>query len=491
MSLIQVSNLTFGYDGSFDLLFENVSFQLDTKWKTGFIGRNGRGKTTFLKLLMGEFEYTGTISASVGFDYFPFPVEDPAAMVWEIADKISGGEMWRLNRELSLLGMEEDILYRAYSSLSGGEKVKVLLATMFLKENRFLLIDEPTNHLDIRGREIVGSYLRKKDGFLLVSHDRAFLDECIDHVLSIQRTGLEVQQGNFSSWERNRQYHDQFEREENEKLKKEISRLKEAAGRTASWSEKVERSKIGSGAADRGFVGHRAAKMMQRSKSAKARMEKAIEEKSGLLKDIEQNEPLKLSPITHYSRILVEARNLCLSYGDHTVCGNVNFSLESGKILSLQGRNGCGKSSILKAVLGELSPERGTISKASGLVISYVPQDFSFLQGTLEEFVEQYHLEESLFKTILRKLDFSRGQFSQRMEDFSAGQKKKVLLAKSLCERAHLYLWDEPLNYVDVLSRIQIENLIREYHPSMLLVEHDKTFLNSIGCEIVEVDGSF
>ena len=205
MSMIQVSHLTFGYEGSFDNIFEDVSFQIDTDWKLGFIGRNGRGKTTFLNLLLGRYEYTGTITHSVEFEYFPHPVEDREEMTLTILEGIAPeAQLWEIQRELSLLEVEEGVLYRPFSTLSNGEQTKTLLAALFLKENRFLLIDEPTNHLDTLAREKVGEYLAGKKGFILVSHDRAFLDRCVDHVLSINRADIEVQRGNYSSWQQNK-----------------------------------------------------------------------------------------------------------------------------------------------------------------------------------------------------------------------------------------------------------------------------------------------
>lgn len=129
----------------------------------------------------------------------------------------------------------------------------------------------------------------------------------------------------------------------------------------------------------------------------------------------------------------------------------------------------------------------GRVTVGSGLVISVVAQDSSSLSGTLTEFAEKYGLEESLFKAVLRQMDFERVQFDKRMEDFSEGQKKKVLLARSLCERAHLYVWDEPLNYIDIYTRMQIEQLILEYSPTMLFVEHDRMFRDRIATRTVEV----
>nr|MCR5173936.1 ATP-binding cassette domain-containing protein [Oscillospiraceae bacterium] len=186
MSQIKVNDLTFAYPGSYDNVFENASFQIDTDWKLGFTGRNGRGKTTFLKLLMGEYPYQGSITASVAFDYFPFPVPHPDWLAGEALEEVCPEvPRWRLMREMAALQLDEELLYRPYEILSNGERTKLLLALLFARENRFLLIDEPTNHLDLRGRELVSRYLNSKKGFILVSHDRAFLDGCVDHILSI------------------------------------------------------------------------------------------------------------------------------------------------------------------------------------------------------------------------------------------------------------------------------------------------------------------
>lgn len=200
MSMIDVVNLSFSYEGSFEEVFEDVSFRIDTDWKLGFVGRNGRGKTTFLNLLMGKYKYQGVISASVEFAYFPYSVKEIDRMTMEILEEVNPQfEEWQLFRELNLLNVEAEVLYRPFSSLSYGEREKVLLAVLFLGEERFLLIDEPTNHLDVEARRQIAQYLNRKKGFILVSHDRDFLDSCVDHILSINKMDIEVQKGNFSS----------------------------------------------------------------------------------------------------------------------------------------------------------------------------------------------------------------------------------------------------------------------------------------------------
>jgi len=177
MSLISVQNLTFGYEGSRENVFENTSFVINTDWRLGLVGRNGRGKTTLLKLLKGEYTYSGRITASAEFDYFPFAVKDAGALSIDIIGDICPSvEEWKIFKELSLLSVDEAVLYLPFCKLSNGERTKLLLAALFLKENNFLLIDEPTNHLDAQAREAVARYLQRKKGFIVISHDRAFLD---------------------------------------------------------------------------------------------------------------------------------------------------------------------------------------------------------------------------------------------------------------------------------------------------------------------------
>jgi lincosamide and streptogramin A transport system ATP-binding/permease protein len=492
MSLIQVNNLTFAYDGSYDYIFEEVSFQLDTDWKLGFTGRNGRGKTTFLNLLLGKYEYSGTITSKVSFDYFPFPIANKGNLTLHVVDEIlTDYAEWELLRELSLLQVSDEVLYRPFDTLSNGEQTKVMLAALFLKEDHFLLIDEPTNHLDMEARKLVSDYLGSKRGFILVSHDRSFLDNCVDHILSINKTNLEVQKGNFSNWWENKQRQDQYELAENEKLQKDIKRLSEAAKRTSSWSHEVEKTKNGtrnSGSkVDKGYIGHKAAKMMKRSKSIEQRQQTAIEERSMLLKNVEASENLKLAQLAYHKNRLAELDRVSIYYGEKPVCGEISFAIDQGDRIALSGKNGSGKSSVLKLICGENMEYSGTFRKGSQLIISYVSQDTSHLSGGLTEYARSCGIDESLFKSILRKLDFSRIQFEKDMSSFSGGQKKKVLIARSLCEKAHLHIWDEPLNFIDVLSRMQIEELLLDYQPTLLFVEHDREFCSHVATKIIEL----
>ncbi|MBR6486549.1 MAG: ABC-F family ATP-binding cassette domain-containing protein [Lachnospiraceae bacterium] len=508
MSQIKVNNLTFAYEGSADAVLSNVTFNIDTDWKLGLIGRNGKGKTTLLNLLMGRYEYEGSISSVTRFDYFPYNLnEGDLKKTAEdlIADWKPQVEMWQVLTQINQIKMDAQCLYRPFGTLSFGERTRVMLAALFAADNEFLLIDEPTNHLDEAARRIVREYLASKKGFILVSHDRDLLDAVCDHVLVLNRSSIEVQAGDFSSWQANKEKSDAFAQAENEKHLKEIGKLKAAADRSGRWAKKSENSKIGfdpvkendRSISTRSYIGAKTKKMQARVKAYEKRLDREIGEKEGLLKDIEEISDLKLNPLRFHREVLIRAHDLSFCYkGAAPLFEGIGFQVRRGDRVVLSGANGCGKSSIISAILKKAGREpanagasvpdiSGTLDVASGLIISYVSQDTSFLKGTLKDYCKLCKLNESLFLAVLRQMDVGREQFFKNMEDFSEGQKKKVLIAASLITPAHLYIWDEPLNYIDVFSRIQIEKLIRDFEPTMLIVEHDVRFREQVATDIV------
>lgn len=489
MALIDIKNLRFEHLGSLEPIFEDLDLSLDTDWKLGFIGRNGYGKTTFLKLLMGEYPYEGSIFKPIDMVYFPYNISDKEIMTVELLEGLEPNlELWKLEKEMNLLEVDIDRLYERFSILSGGEQTKVLLALLFAVEDRFLLIDEPTNHLDTHGRKVVADYLNSKKGFILVSHDREFINNIVDHVLTIEKNKIVLQKGNYDTWAENKELEDRFELEKNEKLIRDIRRLKKSAREKAIWSDKVEATKIGFGPCDRGYIGHMAAKMMKRSKSIEKRYERQIEEKEKLLKNIEEIDRLDMNVLNHHAKEYLNLENFSIVYNDKNIFKPIDFIVESGDCIVLSGDNGTGKSSILKAILGENISYDGNLHIAKGLKTSYISQKFDFVKGSINDYVENNQLDKTMFLTILRKLGFSRAQFEIDIENFSMGQKKKILLANSICDSAHLFIWDEPLNYIDVISRIQIENMILEYSPTMILVEHDSRFIDKVATDIIELE---
>ena len=505
MAQISVNNLSFCYEGSYDYIFENVSFTVDTDWKLGFIGRNGKGKTTFLRLLQGRYEYSGTISSNEPFDYFPYEYgeEDLTQSASALLEKWKPScEEWRVLREMDELELDAEDLYRPFGELSLGQRTKIMLAVLFSGEGDFLLIDEPTNNLDAQARQTIRGYLASKKGFILVSHDAALLDAVIDHVLVLNRSSIEVQAGNFTSWWENKEKADNHARRENEKHLKEISHMKQAADKVSRWADKSENSKIGHDpinerdhnvVAARSYIGGKTKKAEARAKAFEQRMDRSIKQKEGLMNDVEREFDLKITTLEHFKNKLVRCADLSISYegSDRKVIDGLNFEIEQGERVFLAGGNGCGKSTLIKAILGGSYSKdmviSGTLEKASGLIISYVNQDTTRLKGSLRDYAAENGLDYTLFLSLLNKLDFDKVQYEKDISDLSEGQKKKVLIAGSLITPAHLYIWDEPLNYIDVFSRRQIEKLITEYQPTMIMVEHDSRFREKTATRVVEL----
>ena len=499
MSIISVNNLTYYYDGCDEAVYENASFTLDTTWKTGLIGRNGRGKTTLLKLLTGEFENGGAVNTKAEFLYFPFDVEDKNMSGSELIGIICPEvQEWEVIRELSYMGTDCDILYRPFSTLSGGEQTRLLLCLLFLRDNAFLLIDEPTNCLDLDAREAIGDYLKAKSGFILVSHDRDLLDKCTDHILSLNRSDTEIINGNYSVWKENFDRKEANEFMRDKKLKSEIGHLKAAAERSKKWADTAEGRKIGidptktEKSLDRRAVeGAKAKAMMKRMKAVESRRQTAIDEKSELLKSREYIDTLKIPSIKAKSATVLSVQNLVPYYCDNgdsnAICEPVSFTLSDGERLCLSGKNGCGKSTILKIIAGADISYSGSIAKAPGLKISVLPQDTNGLCGTLDEFSVRLGVDAELVRAILAKLGFSRRELIGRTENLSAGQKKKVLIAGSLATPANLYIWDEPLNFIDVISRMQLETLLKECAPTVIFVEHDRRFVENVATKIIRL----
>ena len=510
MSNIEFKDLTFGYGDN--LIFNHAQINIDDRWKLGLVGRNGRGKSTLLNLLQGKIIADSSIITDKNFVYFPqllteedfndkdkskkqntadkYSVESLSVKITDrnsqltyyVLNELVEFEQWKLERELSLLKVDLEILWRPFGSLSGGEQTKCLLAILFLDEDNFPLIDEPTNHLDMESRKIVADYLQKKSGLIVVSHDRNFLDEVCDHTLAIERQQIVLYQGNFSTYEREKQLRDDFELAENKKLRKDISRLKKTSLEKRDWSNQRE-NVVGATFVDKKV----AKKQNQRAKSIEKRMGQEVENKEKLLKNIEKTEPLIMNFQPSHHKRLIQFENFSLGFTEKLLFQPIDFSLKVGEIAAIVGPNGQGKSSIIKYLSGDFSGEHsGFVQFPQGIRLSFVRQIYDN-RGYLKDFTTEYQLDYELFLANLRKLGMERKQFSQKIETMSQGQQKKVELARSLSQEAELYLWDEPLNYLDVFNREQIIQLLETYHPTMLLVEHDQAFVEKISNQIINL----
>lgn len=523
MAAIRLRRVCFHYDSPHVAVLDGVSLTIDTGWRTALVGRNGMGKTTLLRLISGDLAPTcGDIRVPVEPYYFPYPTSRSDVSVCDLVkDAVAPFRTWerdiellmerkdeaslqalgdlqeryeieggygidsRIEKEIISSGMDSGILSRRFSRLSGGEQTRALIAALFLKRGCFPLIDEPTNHLDIDGRDMLGAYLAEKDGFVLVSHDRHFLDRCADHVVAIEKRGFTVTHGGFSVWKDERDTRIESEKRRNVKLKKEIRVLTRSARQRRNWAEAKEKQKIGAG--DKGFVGHKAAKQMKRAVSIERRIEEKLAAKKGLLRDHERDHKLKLRIARESPDVMLSIHDVTIRFGTQDIITGFSLTVQRGERVALFGPNGSGKTTLLRAVSGELQPSEGMIYHRPYITVERSYQDPLWQSGHLRDHLRYEGVDETRFRNIMAALGVTGEIFDRPLDTFSRGERKKVDLCRSFLREGHLWLWDEPMNYIDLLSREQIEEVVLEYEPTMLFVEHDRRFVVNVATRVMEL----
>lgn len=469
---IKVNNLSFTYSGENKPIFKNLSLNIDDKWHLGLIGRNGRGKTTFLKILMNELKYSGSISSSVKFNYFPNYDVNKNNNVMQIMTS-SGSEEWEAQIELSKIGMGEEYYYRKFNSLSGGEKTKVLIARGFINKDDFPLIDEPTNHLDIDGREVVGKYLKSKSGFICVSHDENFLDLFVDHVLSINKETIDVMLGNVEKFKYSKKIREEEAINKDKKLNSSIHKLNANYLKQRQWAEKKEKESRDSSSR------RTAKKLMKRAKTFKERAEKQTEQKKGLLNDIESIDKLNTNLTTISGpNLLLSFRSFSLKRNKKPMFEPFNIDFERGERLAIMGQNGVGKTSLLNFIISNQEKLQyiGYYLKNFNQKYSYLHQDFvEYLKNNQFRNISKSDLTDVY--TIMHKLGVQRSRLKSSVNDWSMGEAKKAAIAITLATPNRLLFWDEPTNYLDIDAREQLIELINDIKPTILMVDHDLNFI--------------
>lgn len=531
MSSIVFNHVDFHYDEPFKQVFSDLNFVMDTTWRTGLVGANGEGKSTLLNLLAKNLLISaGSIDLSERTRYFPAKAVHDQCTREVIRDAIAPFTHWQLEmdallaagtfesiaafselqekfqrhggyhldasieREFTSLNLDAGLLSRPYGELSGGERTRASLVGLFITEGVYPLIDEPTNHLDREGRHQVATYLSSKSGFLLVSHDREFLDQSVDHIVAIDTLGAEIVRGNYSTWQQHRDGVELYEQKTRENLNREVKQLKRAAterraGAAAGEAGKY-RSQSGADAhptLDRGFIGHKAAKQMKRALSAERRIDGNLAEKESLTRYQQKERKLLIETNDQRHRDLVVVNDISHGFEERKVLNRLSFNLAPGQRIAVTGPNGSGKSTLLRLLSRELSPDEGVIATPGHIVLSFSYQEPVWRSGLLADHLRDVDLDAGKFRQVLGSFGVRGNVFEQQLESFSLGQLKKIDLARSMVMPADVLIWDEPMNYIDVFSRELIEAAILDSKPTMIFVEHDSQFVERVATDIISL----
>ena len=529
MAKIEIKNLTYYYDDFYHPVFDNVSFCLDTDWKLALVGRNGRGKTTLLKLLQGDLEpSSGKILTRGKVSYFPYKYDKTYSKtidvlkecigelktlevlidkysqeetkgnynklieILDLYSSLDGYEMEnRIYKEVAHMGLPDDLLERDFFTLSGGEKTSILILALFLRKESFVLLDEPTNHLDTEKKERLKNYLKTKKGYIIVSHDTAFLDEVCDHILAINKSNISIEHGNYSTWRRNAEVNELFELRTEARLRREINQLERNSQLCRSWSRAGNEQKYD-------FVcnarANGARSYMKQAKRAEKRIKDDIEEKKLLLKNMEEEKDLNIDQdkIEDDCVIVVDNLSFCYEGDKKPVLENVSFRVNQGDKIWIRGRNGAGKTTLLN-ILNRRS-KCDNVFYINNLSIAYVSQEPYWKSGNIKELfrkeiVDQNHFEE-IYKRFLElcyQFDLPEDFDKRPIETLSSGEVKKVDIARSLSTNQQVIFWDEPLNYMDVYFKGQLERALSDNDITIVFVEHNEDFARKVANKIVQL----
>lgn len=494
-----------GVDISGEPLFRRISFSLEPGEKAALVGPNGAGKTTLIRACLGDVRLeSGEVQILGSYGYLPqTPIVEDAGNVFqcvlqERADLLQMQEQLReleekmaltpsekvmeqyatltelfegqggyalealVRRILAGLGLEAE-MNSLVTTLSGGQKTRLALCKLLLRAPELLILDEPTNHLDIAALEWLEGYLRDYPGALLiVSHDRYFLDRTVSRVFCLENGGLKGYTGNYSEYEL-------LKILENKTIGREAERL---AHKIAKLEEYVRRNKAG-----------------VNSKQARGRENQLQKLKPIQVTKVDHGLSIKLQSGGRSGDRVLLIENLSITYGAHTLFKAVQLDLRRGDRVALLGKNGIGKTSILKAILQQ-APFVGTIRLGANVKIAYYSQEHENLgsSGTIiDEIRDVSKLKDPEIRTLLARYGFRNDDVFKLISVLSGGEKSRLALCKLFLEKGNLLLLDEPTNHLDAETRGVLEEALQDYDGTVLVVSHDRYFLDKIVDKIAEL----
>lgn len=381
----------------------------------------------------------------------------------------------RIDRVCTGMKIDAEMREKQFALLSGGEQTRVNLARILLKDADILLLDEPTNHLDLGSIQWVEEFLGEFGGTVLViSHDRCFLDNVVKSIIELDSDGVSFYEGNYSFYaeERVRRFNSQLEKYEQQKRK--IDQLEAAAKRLHEWAR----------VADSGALHKRAFAIEKRIE----RMERV--EKPAAMKKITAG----FRENGHTSEDTVVFKDICKAYGSRTLLNGIDLIIRRNDRVALIGANGCGKSTLIRILTGEETPDHGHVKIGNSIRPAYLPQVIEFENNTatvLETVRYALETNEERARKILARFHF-RGSDVQKMTgNLSGGEKSRLKLCLLMQQDINLLILDEPTNHLDIQSREWIEEALSGYGGTILFVSHDRYFINKFADRVWELkDGS-
>ncbi|MED4056225.1 ABC-F type ribosomal protection protein [Niallia taxi] len=457
------------YEVGDQLLFEKVNASVQQEDVIGIIGNNGAGKSTLLHLLKED------IKPADGQIQWLTRDLDVVFVVQEAKTHFSANKSVEETRLLE----KWSVPVLPYEHLSGGEKLKVRLAQGFAREADLLLLDEPTNHLDSQSLDLLQKHIKEYKGtIILVSHDRYFLDAVATKIWAIEDKKLIEHKGNYSDYMKARNEKRLVQQREYEKQQKMTEQIQGQIKELNTWSQKAHaQSTKKEGVKE--YYRVKAKRMDAQVKSKQKRLEKELAKRNVEAVTEEHSVQFSITANNKVGKRFLEVKGLSKSFGERTLFQDVHFTIKHGERIALKGANGSGKSTLLKMIVGSVIG-KGDIWVSPAANIGYLSQEvFDLpLDSTPEQlFYKETFEERGRVQTLMKHLGFTAAQWREPIELMSMGERVKCKLMAYILEDKDILLLDEPTNHLDLASREQLEETLAQYNGTLLIVSHDRYFL--------------